>query len=404
MYPTTNDSHAKPSSTLHIGKRGFVLLLSMLLSIILSAPTALAAKEPWSQLTALDHTTISRKLTRQTGDGYDYYIYEGQDFPTGLLCSTSRDFDGDQQQEYLTVSVESGNSVYLTIYEKNSSNAWEASAKVKLFESEFNSCTEAHDIFLKQSADGKLTIFNENWYHEYCIGDGAMWNFQAYQYDGSALNAIANLDIDGTDLSGNLENWHSDSYYLNYRPELDEYASVLTGFGFDITQVYWDQMICEQDENLDVLARVYSWYSTSIETITKFVGSRGQQLSCFFTTAIDCTLTDYRIPEEARISTPVEAVEDTSDTEASTTTGNYLIPDSDSRLLTEAELSQYDKDTLALIRNEILARHGYPFIKQVYRTYFEEQDWYVRNENFTYNSLNSIEMENVELIKKMENQ
>ena len=80
----------------------------------------------------------------------------------------------------------------------------------------------------------------------------------------------------------------------------------------------------------------------------------------------------------------------------------YLLPDSDTRLYSKEELKQYDKETLALMRNEILARHGYPFQKEKYQTYFGSKSWYVRDPNFNYNSLNSIEMENVETIKGLE--
>ena len=80
----------------------------------------------------------------------------------------------------------------------------------------------------------------------------------------------------------------------------------------------------------------------------------------------------------------------------------YLLPDSDSRLYSKEELKQYDKDTLALMRNEILARHGYPFKKEQYQTYFGSKSWYTADPNFDYNCLNSIEMANVETIKGLE--
>ena len=80
----------------------------------------------------------------------------------------------------------------------------------------------------------------------------------------------------------------------------------------------------------------------------------------------------------------------------------YLLPDSDTRLYSKEELSQYDKDTLALMRNEILARHGYPFKKEQYQTYFGSKSWYTADPNFSYDSLSSIEMKNVETIKGLE--
>lgn len=80
----------------------------------------------------------------------------------------------------------------------------------------------------------------------------------------------------------------------------------------------------------------------------------------------------------------------------------YLLPDSDTRLYSKDELKQYDKDTLALMRNEILARHGYPFQKEKYQTYFGSKSWYTIDPDFDYNCLNSIEMANVETIKGLE--
>ena len=80
----------------------------------------------------------------------------------------------------------------------------------------------------------------------------------------------------------------------------------------------------------------------------------------------------------------------------------YLLPDSDTRLYSKEELKQYDKDTLALMRNEILARHGYPFQKEKYQTYFGSKSWYTADPNFSYDSLSSIEMKNVETIKGLE--
>lgn len=80
----------------------------------------------------------------------------------------------------------------------------------------------------------------------------------------------------------------------------------------------------------------------------------------------------------------------------------YILPDSDIRLITEEELEGVELEMLGYMRNEILARHGYPFQKPVYQEYFRSQIWYVENPDFDYNILSEIEMANVETIKKME--
>jgi len=90
----------------------------------------------------------------------------------------------------------------------------------------------------------------------------------------------------------------------------------------------------------------------------------------------------------------------------------YIIPDSDKRLLTEAEIREYKYDTLLYAFNEIYARHGYKF-ETGSRCYnwFTQMPWYKPNENenskdhhATYSQCSDIENKNVDLIKKVRKQ
>ncbi len=82
----------------------------------------------------------------------------------------------------------------------------------------------------------------------------------------------------------------------------------------------------------------------------------------------------------------------------------YIIYDSSIRLLTEEELSDYSKEELAYIRNEIFARRGYVFENEEYKNYFSKKSWYREDPSFDgdIESLNLIEKDNVNLIKKLE--
>lgn len=82
--------------------------------------------------------------------------------------------------------------------------------------------------------------------------------------------------------------------------------------------------------------------------------------------------------------------------------GAFLLPDSDVYIFSEEELEIYSAGELALMRNEILARHGYVFQKESYREYFSSQGWYQENPDFSYDMLNAVEMENIETIKALE--
>ncbi|MBQ9326811.1 MAG: YARHG domain-containing protein [Clostridia bacterium] len=87
----------------------------------------------------------------------------------------------------------------------------------------------------------------------------------------------------------------------------------------------------------------------------------------------------------------------------------YIIPDSDSRLLTYQELWEYKYDTLLYAFNEIYARHGYKF-ETGSRCYnwFMQMPWYSPNMNesssdhhTTYAQVTTLEQKNVDLIKEV---
>ncbi len=83
----------------------------------------------------------------------------------------------------------------------------------------------------------------------------------------------------------------------------------------------------------------------------------------------------------------------------------YLIPDSDTRKLTESELWAWDYESLGYILNEIFARHGYNFIPGgKYDYYFRCMPWYTPNEDpdnqrACYSQLSSVEWYNEGLVK-----
>lgn len=88
--------------------------------------------------------------------------------------------------------------------------------------------------------------------------------------------------------------------------------------------------------------------------------------------------------------------------------GNYLIPDSNTRRLTEAELWDYQYDALGYVLNEIFARHGYHFERGgKYDQYFRSTSWYrestryATNEEIYKNEMTNIEWANERLVKKV---
>ncbi len=83
---------------------------------------------------------------------------------------------------------------------------------------------------------------------------------------------------------------------------------------------------------------------------------------------------------------------------------NYINAASNSRYLSENELWEYDTWTLYLMRNEIYARHGYPFQHQDLKNYFAGQSWYTRGTGFSDSCLSDIEKTNIQTILSVEEQ
>ena len=90
---------------------------------------------------------------------------------------------------------------------------------------------------------------------------------------------------------------------------------------------------------------------------------------------------------------------------SSVKSGGYLWP-TDSQYITYADLSGYDSDTVAAIRNEIYARHGYAFQTARWKNYFGNKSWYVRDNSCTQSvamsRMNKIEKANVATIVQYE--
>ena len=83
----------------------------------------------------------------------------------------------------------------------------------------------------------------------------------------------------------------------------------------------------------------------------------------------------------------------------------YLLPYSNSRKLTDADLAPLSHEQLCFARNEIFARYGRKFETPQLARYFESQPWYkgtISASAFDEDVLNAIEKENVRIISEYE--
>lgn len=77
-------------------------------------------------------------------------------------------------------------------------------------------------------------------------------------------------------------------------------------------------------------------------------------------------------------------------------------PFTSTRVLTAGFLSVYPNKLLRLMRNEIMARHGYRFKSQELNEYFDREPWYMPGNPDNKVKLSEVEALNVELIKSLE--
>ncbi len=110
----------------------------------------------------------------------------------------------------------------------------------------------------------------------------------------------------------------------------------------------------------------------------------------------------YRIDSIMDGTVDVLSAGDTS----SASSGDYILPDSSTRYLTEDELSGLSLDELRKARNEIYARHGRKFDNTELQNYFNGKSWYngtINPDDFDDdNILNDYEKENIKLIQSLE--
>ncbi len=78
--------------------------------------------------------------------------------------------------------------------------------------------------------------------------------------------------------------------------------------------------------------------------------------------------------------------------------GDYIIPTSASKVLTDADLSGLNAQQLTYARNEIYARYGRPFQSNELKQYFQSKSWYHENPAYNDTQVSKQEEANAEFI------
>ena len=86
-------------------------------------------------------------------------------------------------------------------------------------------------------------------------------------------------------------------------------------------------------------------------------------------------------------------------------TGEYILPESSSRYLTDADISGLTLQQINYAKNEIYARHGRKFQSAELQNYFNSKSWYsgtIEAADFDESVLNDFEKKNAELLSSKE--
>ena len=123
--------------------------------------------------------------------------------------------------------------------------------------------------------------------------------------------------------------------------------------------------------------------------------------SAAVTPAVAATAEPSAAPTETPVPTPTPSPKPTE----KPASGGYILPDSATRLLTQADVADLTWEQCCLARNEIFARHGRIFQTRQIAAYFEAQSWYhgtVPGASFDNNSLTPTERANADFLADYE--
>ena len=159
----------------------------------------------------------------------------------------------------------------------------------------------------------------------------------------------------------------------------------------------------------DVKYKVKREYSDDVKL--NYVISQSPEAGTEFSRTIGATISISKGKENEIVPTPTSAMttkpqssksdDDDDSSKNSSTSGDYLLPNSDSKYLSKSDLEGFGRRDLNLALNEIYARHGRKFSDSDISSYFNSKSWYhgtVSPSDFDLGVLNSYENYNIDLI------
>lgn len=302
---------------------------------------------------------------QKTEEGGDYVFYMTQGLKglpekkEGYLDTVILDLDEDGEEELLAFRLQEGSEAYqikAVVYEYRDGQVVESAVWDFLDHVIGAHCDGGEIRFLLK--DGRY-ICMDSWQSTFISADGVSIELNACYYDGTDFVETAEFAVGG-----------SDFYELG--KEETELIKQLELMGFDKTAA----AIYDRD-----MFRFYA-ADEGVEPLFK----------------ID--LINSNATGETGFNEKPSAV--IRQINAGPVEEEFLLPESNSRLLDKQELSGMTREELRIARNEIYARYGWQFESEELADYFEEKAWYAAGENVDDTILSDVERANIKLITEME--
>lgn len=316
------------------------------------------------ELNMCDLNGIALAYEENNTDGQILYHTKGINeldyIDDGCLYYELRDMDEDNVPELFTINIENYNEGYeinTVIYEAKDGQVVQAAKKTLVGGVLGENVDSATIRFLLK--DGKY-ICADSWQHAFVSADGAWVNLYACYYNGAEFVETATFDFCGSDM---YEIGKGETELVDQLNTMRYEKAAVAVYDRDILH------FCAADEGVEALLKI--------------------------------SLTNSMETEETQWNEkPVATVRQYNKNDMNQ---GYILPQSNTRLLTADELKGMSKENLRIARNEIYARYGWRFEDEDLQKHFAACAWYAPAENIDDAVLSDIERFNKDLLVEAEN-
>lgn len=280
---------------------------------------------------------------------------------SGFLALKQVDMNWDGEEELLAIRIknetnEEGVAENVLIGEvyQYQGNKLQRLAQYELADNVLSGNLVRTDVFLV-NMDSGVAVCCEEAETTSVFADGTYWSFRAATFDGTQFAEYAKSTMNGSSFS---EEERSDAW------------NAVNSLGLYPAQVV-DTAVSDQVGNLELLNTLKRDTTADYESINAFTEGNGEALMQYGETKFYSYVNEGL---ENKINSQFVTALDTQ--EEVPATADYVIPDSDSRYITEEDLNGLSEYEVLLARNEIYARHGRIFNNEELNEYFTSKSWY----------------------------